>query len=61
MGINELEKVVRGAAREKDLNTIEEKAMAPEFAEAARTLTQKRGKKKAAAMSLLNPTLGVWW
>lgn len=61
MGVNELERVVRGAAREKDLNSIEGKVVSPEFAEATRTLTQRRGKKKAASMiSPLSPLVGRW-
>ena len=31
-----------------------------EFAEATRTLAQRRGKRRAAAMSLLSPTTAVW-
>lgn len=59
MEINELEKVVRGAAREKDLNFIEEKTLPSEFAQAARTLALRRG-KKATAMSLLSPSVAAW-
>lgn len=60
MGINELEKVVRGAAAEKDLYSIEKSSLSPEFAEATRTLAQRRGKKRPVAMSLLNPTTSLW-
>lgn len=69
MGINELEKVVRGAAREKDLHSIitttesescEEKTLSPEFAQAAMTLALRKGKKRVTAVSLLSPATGLW-
>jgi len=60
MGINELEKVVREAAREQDLHSIGEKALSPEFAEAARTLAQRKAKKRAAFMSHLSPAIARW-
>ena len=59
MGINELEKVIIETAGEKNLHSIEESTLSPEFTEAARTLGQRSG-KKAAAMNLLNPTIAAW-
>ncbi len=59
MGINELEKVVRETAGKKDLHSIEESTLSLEFAEAARTLGQRRG-KKTAAFNILNPTIAAW-
>lgn len=62
MGINELERVVRGATQEKDLNSIKERVASPEFAEATRTLAQRRGKKRAVSMiSPLSPIVGKWY
>ncbi|MFC2018150.1 hypothetical protein ACFLTQ_02475 [Chloroflexota bacterium] len=59
MGINELEKVVRETADKRDLHSIEESTLSPEFADAARTLARRRGKRNAA-MNLLNPTIAAW-
>lgn len=60
MGISELEKVVRETTGKKDLHSIEETALPSEFAEAARTLGQRKG-KKSAVTGLLNPTIAVWY
>jgi len=60
MAINELEKVIREAAGKKDLHSIGEKALSPEFTEAARTLARRKGTRRAATLSLLSPAIGVW-
>lgn len=61
MGISELEKVVREAAGQKDLHYIEGSTLSPEFAEAARTLGQRKRQKKAVRLSLFSPATSVWF